>query len=219
MMKKFFRGLVALTIKLTCKVTVVGKEKIPPVGGCIVAANHLGRLDAFFVYTALPRQDAILTVAEKYRKYAFFRWASESLDALWIDRFNSDFGALRKVLRRLNKGEIMGIAPEGTRSKTETLQPGKPGAAYLAAKTQVPVLPAAFTGTEDRIVKSNLKRLKRTSVTVMIGDPMVFPPLPRENRDEFLQAATDEIMCQIAALLPEKYHGVYAGHPRLQELL
>jgi len=218
MMQKFFRALVCMIINSTCKVTVIGQEKIPTTGGCIVAANHIGRLDALFVYTVLPRNDVILTVAEKYQKVGFFRWVGRVLDVLWIDRFNTDFGTLRKVLQRLKNGEIYGVAPEGTRSKTETLQPGKMGTVYLAAKTQVPVLPAAFVGTEDRLIITNLKKMKRTPVTVTIGDPISFPKLLRSGRDEFLQSATDELMCQIAALLPEKYHGVYADHPRLQEL-
>jgi 1-acyl-sn-glycerol-3-phosphate acyltransferase len=219
MLEKFFRGLIKLIISLTCKVTIIGQEKIPREGGCIVAANHIGRLDALFVYTVLPRNDVILTVAEKYQSIGFFRWAGRTMDVLWIDRFNTDFGTLRKVLQRLKKGEIYGVAPEGTRSKTEALQPGKMGTVYLAAKTQVPILPAAFTGTEDRLIRMNLKRLKRTPVTVTIGDPINLPSLPRADRDEFLQQTTDELMCQIAAMLPEKYHGVYAQHPRLQEIL
>jgi 1-acyl-sn-glycerol-3-phosphate acyltransferase len=51
------------------------------------------------------------------------------------------------------------------------------------------------------------------------GKPFIIPPLPKQDRDAALQHATDEIMCQIAALLPERYRGVYAGQPRVKELL
>ncbi|HSO14048.1 MAG TPA: hypothetical protein VLT51_16855, partial [Anaerolineales bacterium] len=70
-----------------------------------------------------------------------------------------------------------------------------------------------------KAVISNLKRLKRTRMTVTAGPSFTLPPLPKENRDEALKQYTDEIMCHIAALLPEKYRGVYEEHPRLKELL
>ncbi len=219
MMRKCIRGIIKFIVRRISKINIVGLEKIPRKGGCIVASNHLGRLDVALVYTVLPRDDIILIVAEKYQKSAFFRWIAKTLDAIFVDRYRSDFKTLRQVLRRLERGEILGIAPEGTRSKTESLLPGQPGTAYLASKTGVPVLPAAITGTEDRVVKQMLRRFRRAEVTVRIGDPFTLPQLPRKNRDQILQDYTDEIMCRIAALLPERYRGVYAQNPRLQEIL
>jgi 1-acyl-sn-glycerol-3-phosphate acyltransferase len=66
---------------------------------------------------------------------------------------------------------------------------------------------------------ANLKRFRRGHITVTAGPAFTLPPLPRENRDQVLQQYTDEIMCHIAALLPEKYRGVYSNHARLKELL
>ena len=114
---------------------------------------------------------------------------------------------------------IAAIAPEGTRSPTAQLQPGKPGAVYLAAKTGVSLIPMSIVGTEDKEVYRRLRRLRRLDITIRMGEPYSLPPLPRQNRDEFLQQNTDEMMCRIAALLPPQYRGVYADHPRLQELL
>jgi 1-acyl-sn-glycerol-3-phosphate acyltransferase len=158
-------------------------------------------------------------VAEKYRAYWIWRWLVRKLDVLWLDRHNPDFRALREVQRRLKKGMIAAIAPEGTRSPTAQMQPGKPGVAYLAAKTRVPIIPMAITGTEDKDVYWRLRHFRRLDITIRVGEPFEVPPLPRQNRDEFLQHHTDEIMCRIAALLPPKYRGVYADHPRLQALL
>ncbi len=205
-------------MSLVCITQTEGADGLPKQGGCILAMNHLGRMDVLFAYTAVPRSDMILTVAEKYQKVAFFRWAARSLNALFIDRYNNDLKTLRQVIRRLQTGEVLGIAPEGTRSQTEQLISGKPGAAYIAAKTGVPVFPTAVTGSEDRVVLANLKRLKRTPVSIKIGTPFYIPALPKKGRDEALQAHTEEIMCQIAALLPAKYHGVYQNHPRIAEL-
>ena len=80
--------------------------------------------------------------------------AVRSLNGTWIDRYNADFGAIRTVLRRLKAGGILAIAPEGTRSETESLIIGKHGTAFLGLKSQVPIIPVGITGTEDRVVKA-----------------------------------------------------------------
>jgi 1-acyl-sn-glycerol-3-phosphate acyltransferase len=98
------------------------------------------------------------------------------------------------------------------------LQEGRPGAAFLAAKAEVPVLPIAVMGTEDILVKAKLKRLQRLKIKIVVGKPFMLPPIDRKNKDAYFQAQTDEIMCRIAALLPSGYHGVYREHPRLQAL-
>ena len=93
----------------------------------------------------------------------------------------------------------------------------KTGAANLASKSAAPILPMSITGTET--VPTDLRRLRRPHLTVRIGHPFTLPPIDRRQRDADLQRNTDEIMCQIAALLPPKYRGAYANHPRLQTLL
>jgi 1-acyl-sn-glycerol-3-phosphate acyltransferase len=218
-MQKFFRGLIVLILKLTCKIEKLNFDRIPPEGGCILAANHLGRLDAVLVYALVSRKDILLTPAEKYSKIAFFRWAAKSLNAIFLDRFNTDFKTIRAVLKRLKHGELMVVAPEGTRSKTEMLNEGLPGTAYFAMKTGVPIFPVGITGTEDRLVVAGLRKFRRADVLVRMGEPFYLPHQEDQERDEYLKLASDEIMCQIAALLPQKYHGYYADHPRLAELL
>jgi 1-acyl-sn-glycerol-3-phosphate acyltransferase len=113
----------------------------------------------------------------------------------------------------------MVIAPEGTRSKTEALQQGKMGAAFLASKGGYPVLPVALSGTEDRRIMENLKHFRRSKIRAVAGETFVIEIPKGSGREEAMQQATDEIMCRIAVELPEKYRGVYAEHPRLQELL
>jgi 1-acyl-sn-glycerol-3-phosphate acyltransferase len=98
--------------------------------------------------------------------------------------------------------EVSGDGPEG-RSKTASLQPAWTGASYLAAKADVPVLPVAVFGTEDAQVKAQLKRLRRANVIFRVGKPFLLPPLPKNDREAYLQHYTDEMMCQIAALLPQ----------------
>ena len=216
---KFARFLVHLLMRLVVTIEVHGMERLPVTGGYIAAANHLGRLDPGLVYILLDRQDIIVLVAEKYRRFAILRWLVKSLDGIWVDRFNADFAAMRNVLERLRKGGALIIAPEGTRSPTGELLEGRAGASYLAAKLGIPVLPVALTGTEDKQVMKNLRKLKRIPVTIRVGEPFTLPPVGKLERDFVLQQYTDEIMCRIAALLPPAHRGVYANHPRLKELL
>lgn len=207
-----FLGLIA-------DVEKIGEDRIPQTGGAIVVSNHVGRLDALLAIILSDREDIIMMVAEKYRSSFIWRYFGKKVDAIWLNRFEADFHAMREVHKRLQKGGILALAPEGTRSPTGTLMQGKPGAAFLAAKAGVPIIPLALIGTEDAVVKSRLKHFKRLQLGFRVGKPIVLPPMGRQNRDAYLEAQTEEIMCQIAALLPPSHWGVYANHPRLKEIL
>lgn len=206
-------------LKVIASVDIQGMENVPETGGALIISNHLGRLDAMLGVVLADRDDIILMIADKYEKYTFWRFLGNKLDAIWLNREEADFQALREVTRRLKAGGISGIAPEGTRSKAESLLPGKPGAAYIAAKTGVPVIPVALWGTEDRVVKERLSRLKRLDIHIRIGEPFTLPPLKRKEREAMLAQGTEEMMCRIAVMLPEKYRGFYAGHPCLLKKL
>lgn len=189
-------------------------------GAYVVTANHIGRLEVLLALVLVQRDDVILLLAEKYREYAIWRYVAEKTDAIWVDRYGADLGALKQVLARLKAGHILAIAPEGTRSPTEALIEGKPGAAFLASKADVTIVPIGITGTEDRIVKSRLKSFKKLDITARVGSPYRLRPRAKgEDREAYFQEQTDEIMCRIAALLPPDHRGVYAAHPRLRELL
>ncbi len=216
---KVLRLVCRFILRIIARVDVSEIDRIPPTGACLAVSNHLGRLDAMLAMVLSDRNDIIMMVAEKYQKYWIWRWVARNLDALWLDRHNTDFRTLREVQKRLKAGGIAAVAPEGTRSRTGQMQPGKPGAAYLAAKTGAPIIPMAITGTRDEEVYGRLKKFKRLDITIRVGEPFTVPSLPRKNKDEFLQHHTDEMMCRVAALLPPEYRGVYAEHPRLQELL
>ncbi len=216
---KIFRVFDKLFINAIADVEVHGREHVPP-GGFVIAMNHLGRLDSFLLHYALEdRNDFAVPTAEKYEHHPIFGPIGNWLGAIWIDRFNADVGAVREIIARMKAGAVLVIAPEGTRSKVEAMQEAKPGVAFLAARAGVPILPVAIIGTEDRVVKENLRHFRRTRIVVRAG-PAFNLEIPRgKNRDEALRVATDEIMCRIGALLPEKYRGFYADHPRLKEIL
>ena len=213
------RFIVVLLVRLTTRITVHGYENVPSKGGFIIASNHLGRLDVPLIYALTDRQDIILLVAEKYHQSRWARWFVKQLNLLWVDRFNADFSTLRETLKRLEDGAVLVLAPEGTRSPTGALIEARPGGSYLASKAGVPIVPVALVGTEDKVFKAQLKRLRRTHVTARVGEPFTIPPVRGKDREAQLKIYTDEIMCRIAAQLPPSYRGFYADHPRLQELL
>jgi 1-acyl-sn-glycerol-3-phosphate acyltransferase len=219
MLGRFIRFLNRILVRIILDIEFYNLDTQPRQGALIVAANHLGALDALIVFSVVDERDYIVMVAEYHKNYPFRRWLANIVGAIFVDRYHADFAALREVMKRLNQGGVLIISPEGTRSKTGGLLPGQPGTAYLAARTGVPVLPVSIIGSEDRLVVANLKRMKRSPIKVVFGKVINFPPIPREDREAVLQDYTDEIMCQIAALLPEEYRGVYAEHPGLHELI
>jgi 1-acyl-sn-glycerol-3-phosphate acyltransferase len=216
---KIFRFFVRFCLGLIARVETIGIENMPS-GGFVIAANHIGRLDAALGYYVLDRPDIIIVVAEKYAKYAIFRWLVKLTNGMFVDRYNADIHAIRETLRRLQQGQIFTITPEGTRSKSGNLQEARPGAIYLAWKAGVPVVPVALTGTEDAVVVERLKHFKRLEIKITAGQPFSMPQeLQGQGRETAMQKYTDEVMCRIAALLPAERRGVYAEHPRLKELL
>ena len=117
----------------------------------------------------------------------------------------------------MRAGEVFGLAPEGTRSKIGAIQPGKDGAAFLAAQSGVPILPAGISNS-DRLFAS-ARRFRRARITLRIGQPFTLPELDHRPRGRDLSAYTCLIMTHIAALTEPRHRGVYADTPGLRTLL
>ncbi len=215
---KTMRSIVRFIMNIIADIEIHGAEKLPQ-GNVIVAANHLGRLDTAILLYILDREDLIMPVAEKYKNHPLYGAIGRAANAIWLNRFEADYSALREILARMEKGGMLVIAPEGTRSKTEALQEAKLGVAFLASKSGYPILPVSVTGTEDHSVAENLKHFRRLKIVVRAGAVFNIEVAKGKGREQAMRAATDEIMCRIGAILPEKYRGVYAEHPRLKELL
>jgi 1-acyl-sn-glycerol-3-phosphate acyltransferase len=218
-MKHFLRWLIHFVFRAIARIDATGYENLPEEGGFVIAVNHLGIVDAPLAYYALDRWDLFIPVAEKWEQNPLLRWMGKHLNFIFIDRFNPDVKAMRAIMKRMEDGQTLVIAPEGTRARDERMARGRPGAAYLAARMGWRIVPVAVSGTEDRILFGNLKRLRKTPIRLTAGKSFTLPPFPRENRDVVLQGYADEIMCRIAVMLPERNRGYYADHPRLIELL
>ena len=211
------RSIIGFLMKQLTRTEFIGVENIPPEGGVLIACNHMSRLDIPVLFITPNRPEITALVTTKYLKYPLLRWFIVTAEGIWLDRDTAGFSAFRKAVEALKQGKALGIAPEGTRSQTAKLIEGKPGTALLALRTGVPIVPVAIVGTEDGM--SKLLRLKRPRITAEYGKPIIPPKLDRSNREGQLQNLTDEVMCRIAAMMPQKYHGFYADHPRLKELL
>jgi 1-acyl-sn-glycerol-3-phosphate acyltransferase len=218
-MRSFLRWLIRVVVNLLAKVDAQGYEHLPEKGGFVIAVNHLGFLDVPMAFYALDHFDLFIPVAEKWAENPVYKWMGKHLNLIFIDRFNPDLKAMREMIKRMDQGQTLIIAPEGTRARDEKMAQGKPGVAYLASKMGWKILPVAISGSEDRILLSNLKRFRRTHIKLRAGELFTLPPFPKEDREEVLQGYTDEIMCRIAVMLPEHNRGYYAEHPRLKELL
>jgi 1-acyl-sn-glycerol-3-phosphate acyltransferase len=213
---RLLRRLLDLVFGAITRREVHGLENLPAAGRYILVFNHLSNFDPHLIFTQVRRPDCVGLVAASYRGNVFARFLVESTGGIWLRRGEGDRATLRTALTLLEAGWMIGIAPEGGRTRTGGLGEGRPGAAFLATRTSSPIVPVAVTNTEK--VSRSLLRLRRTPVTITIGKPFLLPPLIGTHHKEQLRAATDTVMCHISALLPPRYRGVYAEHPGLEML-
>ena len=210
---RLLRAFVITFFRVFSHYEVVGLENVPRGGPLIVATNHIHTLDSPAVMAAISLQ--ITTFAarkwEHHWKGVLLRWAG----VIFVSRGEVDRQALRQALAVLKSGGVLGMAPEGTRSKTYQLQSGRGGIAYLAHAAQPAILPVATTGVEH--VLPALRRGRRARVRVTIGQPFRLPVLDHRPRPDELVQQADIVMRRIAALLPREYQGVYAEEAAPQQ--
>ncbi len=184
-------------------------KKIPNHGPLILAANHVNFLDVPVVYThLLPRPVTGLVKIETWNN-PFLGFLFDIWGGIPVQRGAADIRATRLCLQALQQKKILAIAPEGTRSGTGKLQKGHSGIVFLALKSRAPILPIAYYGAEN--YRQNLSSLKRIPFTIRVGNLFVIDS-PDDSRlpPQIRQQIADEIMIQIARLLPPEYRGYYA---------
>jgi 1-acyl-sn-glycerol-3-phosphate acyltransferase len=208
MKKETLRRLVRFLVKTLTRTEFIGLENIPASGGLIIAINHMSHIDTPILFVNPVRSDITALVTTKYLERPLIKWFTETAGGIWINREIADFTAIQTASKALAQGLALGIAPEGTRSKTARLQEGKPGTVMLALKSGAPIVPVGIAGTEDAFKR--LLRLRRPRITVRIGEPFSLPEFQPHHRSEELKRWTDILMRRIAELLPPEYRGVYA---------
>ncbi len=193
-----------------------GADRVPAEGGAILASNHLSYADWLFTPLALNRRVTFVAKADYFTGVGLKGWAQKRFFAgtgqVPIDRGGgkASEGALRAGLAVLERGELFGIYPEGTRSHDGRLYKGRTGVARLALMAKVPVIPTAVIGTD--VIAPPGKIIKRVvSPTVRFGEPLDFSRYEGMEGDRFvLRSITDEIMYAIMELSGQEYVDLYA---------
>jgi 1-acyl-sn-glycerol-3-phosphate acyltransferase len=202
---------------LLADLKVSGREYIPAQGPYIVTVNHMSAADTPIMLIAFPAQKWVFFAGEKWQDHWLWGPLMDWLGAIYINRGEVDRAAIREATTAIAEGAVFGTAPEGKRSKVGFMQPAKDGAAYLASRGQVPIVPVGIINSDNLF--ANTRRLRRSKIKVRIGEPYMLPEIGRRARSRDLTAYTHLIMVKIAALLPERYHGYYKDSPALHALL
>jgi 1-acyl-sn-glycerol-3-phosphate acyltransferase len=191
---------------------VSGQENVPPEGGVLICPNHISYADPPLIGVAARRRCCYMSKAEVF-EVPLIGWFITISYVYPVDREGGGRQAIRIATTLLEAGEAVVLFPEGTRSPDGELLPGQLGAAYIASRAKVPIVPAAVWGT-DVLLPLHSKRLYRCPVHVRFGEPFRVPESEGERhvRKELLQPATDELMSRIAELqrqlraeVPEKW--------------
>jgi len=185
---------------------VEGLENLPGEGPLITVQNHMISIDTVMGAAFVDRQVVGMSKVENYQ-VPILGTLFRLYGTLPVRRGEVDRTALRTALRVLEEGKVLMVAPEGTRSKTNTLQKGKDGLSYVAVKAGAPIVPIAIWGQEK--FWDQLRRLRRTKVKMVMGKPFIFEPGEGKLTREQLSQMTDEMMYRLAALLPPDYRGHY----------
>jgi len=186
-----------------------GRDNVPLTGPLILVANHVHVLDPIFLAFSLPRWINFVAKEELFRSpflRPWLRWAG-SLSIQREGTVREKQQILKSARNALEEGLILGMFPEGGRSRDGKLRKGKPGSAVIASKTNVPLLPVGIVGT-DRI--NGISWLwKRPRIVVNIGKPFKLPPTSDKISKSQMQLLTTQLLGEIAALLPPEYQGAY----------
>lgn len=200
-------GMIKGITRVICRVDDSQWSKVPLRGPLILATNHVNFLEVPIVYTHLqPRPITGFAKAETWDNrlmgMLFNLW-----NAIPIQRGEADLNALRQGLLALESGKMLAVAPEGTRSGDGKLGQGHPGIVLMALKSGSPILPLVCYGGER--FWDNFKLLKRTDFHLTVGRPFYLVPPGGPFTRDLRQMMVDEIMYQLAALLPTDYRGFY----------
>ena len=186
---------------------VTGRENIPPEGALLVVCNHLSNADPPIVATAIARRRVRFMA-----KVELFKYPLGAIIRLYgafpVRRFDADIGALLNAERILKHGGVLGMFPEGHRSRTGYIGKPHPGTAMVALRSGALVIPCAITGTEQ--LRRPLNLLKRPPISVHIGEPIHVAPVRRPSEEQ-VSDLTERIFSEIKALLPAKYLDAYTG--------
>jgi 1-acyl-sn-glycerol-3-phosphate acyltransferase len=204
-LRYFFRGLTGVL----CKIDDQALDKVPPKGPLILVTNHVNVLEIPLIYTRLRPRPVSGFFAAYRLENPFLRWLLHSFNGIPVRRGEVDRVAIRQALARIKAGAIFAMAPEGTRNPEGHLQQGRAGVVWLAEQSGAPIQPLVHF--EDVHWQEQLKRFRRVPFHIAVGRPFRIETGDVRMNGDLRQAIADEIMLQMARLLPESYHGYYSG--------
>jgi len=199
--------LVRLGTRILCCIDRAALAQVPRRGPLILVTNHIGSLEVPLLFAHLqPRPITGFAKIETWDN-PFMGWLFDMWGAIPIRRGEADMDALRCALAALESGWMLAVAPEGTRSWNGRLLRAHPGVVLIALRSGAPILPMVHWGAES--FSRNLKQFKRTDFHIRVGRPFCLRENGVKITREIRQNMADEIMYQIAALMPPEYRGAY----------
>jgi 1-acyl-sn-glycerol-3-phosphate acyltransferase len=206
----FMNMVIRLGTDILCRIDKHDFSKVPARGPLILVTNHIGSLEVPLLFVHLqPRKMIGLAKIETWNS-KFMGWLFDLWEAIPVRRGEADLEAIRRCLDVLKAGDILAVAPEGTRSYNGRLLHAQPGIVLIGLHSDAPILPMAHWGGEA--FGANLKRLKRTDFHVRVGKLFYLDANGEKVNGEIRQVMVDEIMSQVAVLMPENYRGEYANY-------
>lgn len=184
-----------VVFKIVFRLEVIGKENIPKQQGVLLCSNHISNFDPPILGVASPRIVRFMAKQELFHN-PFLNWLLIRIGGFPVKRGLGDKQALRTGLELLNNGEVMGIFPEGTRSKTGKLGKGLAGAGFFALRSNAVVIPCAIIGTYKPFKK----------IKVIFGKQINFNQLRNEKRSA--KEGTEVIMHEIRKLLEKERRNI-----------
>jgi len=213
--KQFIVALFRAVTSSVFRIDDAQLTQVPEHGPLILVTNHINIMEIPIIYSHLqPRPLHGMVLADRW-KNRIVAWGLDVCGTIPLERGGVNLDAMRRALNLLNEGGLLIISPEGTRSSNGRLQNGHPGIVPLALKSGAPLLPVGYYGGEN--YKENVKKLKRTDFHLVVGKPFCLSAGGETATREVRQQMVDEVMYQLASILPEAYRGNYADMTKKTE--
>lgn len=213
----FLRPAVRTLFHILGRIRVLGTENVPLGKPYVIAINHISIFDPPLAVSFWPEKPEVIGAADVFAKKGQGPLLT-MYGVIPVHRGDYDRALLEKILAILKAGRPLLLAPEGGRSHEPAMRRAMPGIGYIIEHARVPVLPVGLVGTTDDFWQRAKaywlrKRGERPELEMRIGKPIHFPPITQKGaeRRDARQSNADLVMRYIAGLLPEEYHGVYAG--------
>ena len=207
----FLRPGIRALFRILGRVKVSGAENVPFGRPYVIAMNHISIFDPPLLVSFWPEQPEVIGAADVFKKKGQGLLLS-MYGVIPVHRGEYDRALLERIMSVLKAGRPLVIAPEGGRSHEPAMRRAMPGVGYIIEHARVPVIPVGLVGTTDDFW-SRATHGEKPLLEVRIGRPVIFPAGTEKGaeRREARQRNADLVMRHIAGLLPEEYHGVYAG--------